>query len=165
MFLKLIFLELDMYAAYEFQQLGRQGPPSVLRNDPILDRPMSAQARLTSHLPTGRYGFESFETARDSLLNRPAVNNGFNNRVPEPKKRVGNHSVHPSLMNGFNAHGSPNQQKLDPTSLVNTVPNPVNNPGEPIRSALLEEFRNNKNKKYELKVHINLYNSFLGYSW
>ncbi|KAJ3037543.1 mRNA binding protein puf3 [Rhizophlyctis rosea] len=47
-------------------------------------------------------------------------------------------------MNGYGGHGG--RRHIHPD-----LASPINDPGHGIRSALLEDFRNNKNKKYELR--------------
>ena len=138
--------ELDLHATFEFQQLGQQNRHSMMKSDPIFDRPMSAQARLTSSSSAAsnqyertRYAYDTFD--RDSLSNnvhRPPF------RTPDMKRS------NPPLIR------DPIMRRDPPfgTSPVNSTTNSGNNPNsspDPIRSALLEDFRNNKNKKYELR--------------
>ena len=131
-------LEMDMYAAYEFQQLGQVRDRSLL-TDPIFDRPMSAQARL-GYTPSAdrspRYG-QYDPQAYDSR--------GYRGSPPD-KKRM----------------GGVRRENMAPAR----GPSPGPESGL-LRSELLEEFRNNKNKKYELRVCLfqNSQGSHVGYSW
>lgn len=147
----------DMYANYEFQQAmngggqrmrgmsgmesggyGRPGPPhqggimgpggNLLRNtDPIFDRPMSAQARLSStqggnaaHMMGGDY--RGFRGGQHDRRGHPST------------AQSGGGLLRPSA--GHRPHS--------PSPAAGLVDAHV------VRSPLLEDFRNNKTRKYEL---------------
>ena len=168
--------DLDMYANYEFQQSmsGGMGAPSssqrmrgmtamdsgygrsgqnaqggvmgpsgtLLRTtDPIFDRPMSAQARLisgqsgnVSHLLGGDY--RGFRGGHHDRRGHSGAAQGGGNLRPASAHRP--HSPSPAAMAGG---------LIDPNQVV--------------RSPLLEDFRNNKTRKYELA---DIYGSIVEFS-
>lgn len=122
---------MDMYADYEFQQLGRGSPFGNNSNlvNPIFERPMSAQARLGQYenggmSADGRYG--AYRTSyRAGGQDKQRANAG-------------------QLLRDKNSR-----------SPLPSSPQPDKN--RESRSALLEEFRNSKTKNFELTVSF-LYN-------
>lgn len=118
---------MDMYADYEFQQLGRGAPfqnNSTLVN-PIFDRPMSAQARL------GQY--ENGVMPADGRFS--GYRNSYRSGAQEKQR-----SNTGQLLRDKNSR-SPRPSSPQPDKNRET------------RSALLEEFRNSKTKNFELSVN------------
>jgi hypothetical protein len=164
---------------YEMYQVRQRTGDVFEQESAFLTRPASAQGRFSGS-PVTRYaappGFDNTESNMNgldpamaqALATLSAAGNLSQAQIQQIQMQLRYGSPGPggdmsknTGKNQIRSSSSPSRKDKNGRDQ-----SPTSNGGSsPVRSALLEEFRSNKNRKYDLRVYPNVYSYSIGYCW